>query len=119
MQGLGGYWKITPLQTGRVAIKITGQMVNGTTADGVKIQMAYGTGTAPANAATVTGTVVGSALTWTAFTGLLAQGVPFHMYAIITGLTVGTAYWFDLQLADVTGGTASVLNLTAIAEEMW
>jgi hypothetical protein len=92
MVGLGNYWSITPRQTGRVKVFITGNMVNGTTADGIIIKIAYGTGLAPLNNASATGTVITNSLSWTAYTGLLSVGVPFYMKSFVQNLTIGTSY---------------------------
>lgn len=118
MMGLGSTWKLTPKTYGVVRITISGQMKNATTADGINLIPAYGTSTAPINGASVTGTTVGINLIWTALTGLVTNGVPFCCDGIITGLSAGTAYWFDLQVKAVTGGTASVLNVTFTAQEI-
>jgi len=118
MLGLGGSWKITPTTYGNVRITINGQLNNGTTGDGINVIMAYGTGTAPTNGAALTGTTVGINTIFTDLTGLLTNGVPFSKDYIITGLTAGTAYWFDLQFKAVTGGTASVINCQFTAQEL-
>jgi len=118
MMGLGSTWKLTPTAYTVVRVTIDGQCTNNTNGDGVQILVAYGTGTAPANAAAASGTTVGSTITWTALTSLLTNGVPFAKDVIITGLSAGTAYWFDIQLQAVTGGTASILNLEVTAQEL-
>jgi hypothetical protein len=38
--------------------------------------------------------------------------VPFSVQAIVTGLSVATAYWLDLSLAAITGGTASIADVS-------
>jgi hypothetical protein len=58
MMGLAG--SITPKSTGNVRITITGDAGNSVINDGAQMQVAYGTGAAPANAATATGTVGGA-----------------------------------------------------------
>jgi len=105
----------TPLYSGRVKIIIAGEASNNTAGDGFTVNAAYGTGAAPANGAAATGTVVGNSVS-----GASAAAnalLPFSIVAVITGLTVGTAIWVDLQLAAVTGGTASLNNLSVIVEE--
>jgi NAD(P)-dependent dehydrogenase (short-subunit alcohol dehydrogenase family) len=78
-------------------------------------QLTYGTGTAPVNGAANTGTQVGNY----AITGATAStGYPFAISAIVSGLTPRTADWFDTNLAALTGGTASVQNLTCSALEL-
>lgn len=118
MMGLGSSWKLTPTTFGNIRIAINGQMTNNTTGDGTNIIMAYGTGAAPVNGAAVTGTTVGINTIFTDLSGLLTNGVPFAKNYIITGLTAGTAYWFDLQFKAVTGGSASCLNLEFTAQEL-
>ena len=36
----------------------------------------------------------------------------------VTGLTVGTAYWVDVGLAAITGGTASIATVSVSALEL-
>jgi hypothetical protein len=119
MNGLGAAASactITPKSSGKVVFTITGQLNQTVTADGVTWALAEGTGTAPANAATATGTIISAQQTWTALTGNLST--PFATVASVTGLGAGTAVWFDLQIADVTGGTASVSNVDCTANEL-
>ena len=118
MLGLGSSWKLTPLNYGRVRLHINGQLANNTTGDGINVIIAYGTGTAPVNGAAVTGTTAGINTIFTDLTGLLTNGAPFSKEVIITGLTLSTAYWFDLQFKAVTGGTASVINAEFVAQEL-
>ena len=106
----------TPSKTGIVKISITGLASNATAADGATAQIAYGTGTAPANGAAKTGTVEGSLLS--VLSSAAAQNQAIAMMARVSGLTVGTAIWVDLQVAAVTGGTSSVTNLTVVIEEL-
>jgi hypothetical protein len=119
MAGIGGAWKFTPLQTGMLEIGVFGSMNNGTTGDGTTLKIAYGTGTAPVNGAAATGTLLGNPITVTFVTGEITSGVPFSFYEYITGLTVNTQYWFDIQFESVTGGTSSLTNLHVTAEEAW
>lgn len=119
MNGLGAAaapCTITPTVSGRVIFLITGNQVQSTTADGVTFKLTYGTGAAPANAAAATGTVASATQAWTGLTGQLQTG--FAIQSMATGLALGTAVWYDLQIADVTGGTASVTNIDCTAEEM-
>ena len=44
--------------------------------------------------------------------------VPFTTIAVATDLVVGTTYRFDLQVAAVTGGTASLVNVGCAAWEI-
>lgn len=115
MMGLGSTCHITPSFSTRVKFEFYGQIINNTATDGALGQLSFGTGTAPANGAAATGTQFGNAT----LTGATAStGYPFSIGGVQTGLTPGTAYWFDLKLQALTGGTASVQNLTCVAYEM-
>lgn len=116
MMGLAG--SITPTGSGNVLIVITGDSDNDTVNDGARIGIRYGTGAAPANGAALTGTAVGSRpISNNANLALDIARFPFAVAAVVTGLSVGTAYWVDASVAAVTGGTARVRNLNiAIAE---
>jgi hypothetical protein len=127
MNGLGAAaapCTITPTSTGRVLFTITGQVTQSTTADGATFKLAEGTGAAPANAAAASGTVISATQTWTALTGNLIEQFSITACAggascvATTALTVGTAVWFDLQVADVTGGTAAITNVDCTAHEL-
>jgi len=113
MMGLGILF--TPLYSGRVKIIIAGEASNNTLNDGFIVYAAYGTGAAPANGAAATGTTVGNYVTSTALAA--SELKPFTIIGVVTGLTVGTAIWIDLELGAVTGGTASLNNLSIIIEE--
>lgn len=105
---------VTLQGSGRILIMLSGVMKNDTTADGVTVQLSYGTGTAPGNGDALTGTQVGAIVSFTALTGMLSS--PFAVQAIVSGLTVGTTYWLDAAVKAVTAGTAtiSLLSLSAI-----
>jgi hypothetical protein len=108
---------ITPLLTGTLLIAISGTVISssGTAGDGITYQLSYGTGTPPANAATLTGTQVGEVQTAKNPTTVTAAdvAVPFSVQAIVTGLTVGTTYWVDLAAKSVA--TASGLGLSSLS----
>ena len=125
MMGLAG--SLTPQVTGRVLLILSGDISNNTTADGVTVQLSYGTGTAPTNGAALTGTQIGGIVSFTALTGVLT--VPFCVTALIIGLSVpsinslgattaSTAYWLDAAVKAVTAGTASISNLDLVAIEL-
>jgi hypothetical protein len=118
MMGLGALGtpaKFTPGVTGRVRLQISGQLANSTLNDGATVDLRYGTGAAPANGDAVSGTLGGISQTMTAKVAAQSSGVTLQ--AIVTGLTLGTAYWFDASLLAVTGGTASLTGVVATAVE--
>lgn len=114
MMGLTG--TITPTLTGRILIMISGDVQNNTISDGAKMQIRYGTGTAPTNGAALTGTAVGGLVNFLA--AAAAQRVPIALQAVVTGLSIATAYWIDVGLAAVTGGTAAVKNVSISVVEI-
>jgi len=122
MQGLAG--SITPTHSGTVTITISGTIQNAVTTvnSGIKIQISHGTGTAPSNAGTLAGTQDGQIQTYTlsvAATAAADVNTPFSITALVTGLTVGTAYWIDLAAESVTttsSGKLAAVNIVAVEE---
>lgn len=115
MMGLAG--AITPAYTGKVLISIVGSVQNQTgVGDGATIQIAYGTGTAPTNGATATGTVAGPLIGYVSSTTNAI--VPFALTAIVTGMSTGVAHWVDLQVAAVVAGTAAATDIGITLVEM-
>lgn len=115
MQGLAG--SITPATTGTVLLTISGVVANtsGTAGVGVQYQLSFGTGVAPNNAASLTGTQAGAVQDWINPAALTAAdvAVPFSTTAVVTGLVVGTPYWLDLAAKSIT--TASAASLTNVS----
>lgn len=119
MNGLGAAaapCTITPTSTGRVWFSVDGDLTNSTILDGISYKLVYGTGGAPANAGTAAGTAI-SALRGPAVP-VAAQKQGFSVQGSATALALATAVWFDLQVANVTGGTASISNVTCNAHEI-
>lgn len=118
MMGLGGSIAFTPIKSGKLMIVISGMISNSGNSNGAKTQIRYGTGAAPANGAALTGTVAGNIVSMinNANSGGLKSG--FACVAIITDLTLGTAYWIDLSLAAITLGTANLTDVGAIVVEI-
>jgi len=114
MMGLAG--AITPLMSTRVCVTISGQMANNTINDGAGVKLRWGTGSAPANAAALSGTVVGAEQTMVSL--VAAQKSGFSITAIISGLTVGTAIWLDAGLKAITAGTATITGVTIASVEI-
>lgn len=112
MMGLAG--AITPANSGKIQIIISGNISNGISGSGAKTQIRYGTSTAPVNGAALTGTAIGNISQLV--NPLLALLVPGSgnatCNAIVSGLTVGTPYWIDLSLARMTSGIASLTGIS-------
>jgi hypothetical protein len=115
MLGLAG--SITPAQSGKVLFQTSHDITNGTASDGCVWQLMFGTGTAPANQAALTGTAAGGAGALINNANTAGLTVPASAIGYVTGLVVGTTYWFDLSLRVLTGGSCSVANVTMIAIE--
>jgi hypothetical protein len=119
-QGVGGGAPLTiqVKYSGIVLVMITGRIVNNLANAYGSTKMRYGTGTPPAYNTAQVGTVIGN----TQYGLNLAsanQSMSFTCSAIVTGLTKGTTYWFDLALASSSGsGVANVLNLTTSIIEL-
>lgn len=107
---------ITPRVTGKLYVTISGILLHGTSGGRANAVMSYGTGTAPANAAAATGTVIGNSAAYTA--SAVSSMSTFSMSAVVTGLTIGTQYWFDMQMNTQAAGTASALLTTVAAYEL-
>lgn len=108
MGGLGtgaGAIKFTPIVTGHMLIIMSGCIYTGTGGDAAYARMYYGTGTAPAHGAAITGTAVGGK---TAVQPDGADHVEIAPFMIETyqALTVGTQYWIDAAVSANTGTTA-------------
>lgn len=100
---------ITPGSSGRLLIIATFDMASGATGATDTVQLSYGTGTAPANGAAVAGTLVGNVCNFTSLTGVLTQAGA--CCATVSGLTLGTTYWVDLNLT----GSASTTQVTNVS----
>lgn len=95
---------------------VSGQMANDTINDGVTVDLRFGTGTPPVNGAAVTGTLVGIEQTRTSLVAAARGG--FTVQGRVTGLSIATAYWVDISLKRVTGGTATVTGVTCTTFEV-
>lgn len=118
MMGLGSTCSYTPASTGRVLV-IVGLFA--TTATGLVSITAggrFGTGTAPANGAAVTGTAFGPVADPAIRAPAIGQfgGMPF---SAVLSLTAGTTYWFDLAVSTANASdAASVANVTVSIAEL-
>ena len=98
MGGLGSILALTPKKTGKVRVTVMIFASSSTDGNLLSYLLAYGTGAAPSKNAAATGTP-GSTYQLEAQIGASgAYKACFAATCVFTGLTVGTAYWFDLQL---------------------
>lgn len=117
MMGLGATCTITPVFGTRVLLDFQGYLTNNAANTASTAQARFGTGSAPANGAAASGTAVGSAIV--AQASAANSIAPFKAGGIITGLTPGTAYWFDLSLFTLIAGStaAAMVNVSCSAME--
>lgn len=119
MAGLSnGVTRFTPATSGNMLFTISGTAQNTNSGNGCVVIIRYGTGNGPANGAASTGTTAGATSGQQATSNSAGGNVPFSITAYATGLTVSTAYYYDLAFNAVTGGTCSLTNITMTAMEM-
>ena len=113
MMGIGSTVTITPTKSGVVIATVMGNIQNNTASDGASIILRYNTGSAPANGAAATGNSVGVAVNFNNG-GSASFVAPFNLTALLKPptLSVGSTYWIDVALGAITGGTASISNVT-------
>jgi hypothetical protein len=116
MMGLGSAGgqsaNITPqISTQVLVIIAVGAQFNSGSSISTTSRLRYGTGTAPNNGAALTGTAVGAAWQSSAPAG---QGGGATLLALITGLTIGTTYWLDLEVKTGTAGNTATVAAVAI-----
>lgn len=114
MMGLGV--NFIPASAGVTQLIISGDITNNTASDGANVQCRFGTGAAPANGAALTGTTLGSLKKWVPAAVTTQKG--HFVCAGIVLLNVNTTYWFDVGLAAVTGGTATIADVDVAASEI-
>lgn len=106
MLGLAG--AITPSKSGILVITISGEYLSDSTVFTTDLSVRIGTGTAPANGAAVSGTIIQT-------TNRLASSstlrIPFSTNVTITG-SPGTPYWIDMSAGTSGGGTVQLFNVS-------
>jgi hypothetical protein len=120
MFGLGSTLKITPLKTGKIKFFINFIPTGiGSPSGNSTYKLAYGTGTAPVNAAAATGTIFDSSDSGSVFAvSIGSPSISFTHNFIITGLVVNTAYWFDVQGVKAGGTSIGMSAIRVSIEEL-
>lgn len=96
-----GVSAITPAASGTVLVIAVGGAVAG--GANYLVQLAYGTGNGPVGGAAATGTPIGPQQIST--TGNVST---FGVSALLSGLTIGQPYWFDLRYTSILSGITLV-----------
>jgi hypothetical protein len=110
MTGLGDY--LTPSFSGKVMFSLSGYMSNNSVNQGASAQLRWGTGSKPNPGSSVAGTVAGGlALSGSAIANLPC---PIGLVAIVTGLVVGTRYWFSAGYGNAGGSGIGKLSSVAM-----
>lgn len=109
MLGDGADVSFTPSKTGTILVIFMIPVANSVGGDGALIaSIRYGTGAAPANGDATTGTDALVLLDLFSYSNPTANLVgTLTVMAVITGLTLNTAYWIDVGAAALVGGTAT------------
>lgn len=107
MMGLGATCKLTPTYSTRVRLQFQGFLSSTGSGVTIGVQARYGTGGNPGNGATVTGGMIALGSSPQAAMQPANYIVPFTVGGIITGLTPGTAYWFDISIYGLSGTTTA------------
>lgn len=107
MQGMAMLY--TPSASTTVIINQIGSYKAG--AATMTISARYGTGSAPANNAALTGTIISTTSFSDTGTGTVRV---YAITGIVSGLTIGTQYWFDLSMAESTSTTSLTGIVTTI-----
>jgi hypothetical protein len=110
MAGLGATYTTLSSSTGSVFASLTFKVASPATANlNSKWQVVYGTGAVPACNAAASGTTVGRQYTINteaAVAGAMGETTGF----VLSGLTKGTQYWFDVQATDSTAAVWTYSN---------
>lgn len=114
MMGLGGSIKCAVI--GRALVIAGGQAQSTVNDGGGSVQLAFGTGNAPANGAAQTGTLVGASIPFITVPASTQTGI--ILVSLLTNLTLRTEYWLDVALSAVGSGTASLTNFFLQAIEL-
>jgi parallel beta-helix repeat protein len=118
MMGLGSTVRFTPNSTGKIEINFTCEVGNAGASTNVTVGPRYGTMTAPANGAAITGTRFGlgsDALIRPATSSASSAVSTFACTDVITGLTTGTAYWFDIAIDTSNPSKAAFIQNVSVS----
>lgn len=106
--GLGA--TVTPTTTGRILVIISVNVLSGTSLDGANIQIMHGTGTAPTHNTAPSGQTNDCISMDVKSSGTTSPGGTGTISCVITGLTIGSTYWVDLEYDTDTSAKTATLN---------
>lgn len=106
MMGMGSTVTFTPTGSGKALVIANGGVHATSVGAGGQMQMYYGiTPGAPANGAALTGTAVSGPKLFVNPTGQAGATFPITLVGLISNLTPGTTYWFDIALSANSGSS--------------
>jgi len=105
-----------PTSSGRVLLLAAGVAYNTTIGSTTLIGAGYGTGTPPSAGSSPSYTAAGVAQNFISSSAAGQQG--FSIVALITGLALNTAYWFDILIQTSGGSTGGVKNAQLLVLEL-
>lgn len=114
---VGLNFAFTPIASGKCFLIVAG-IARNITGGAVTITGYYGTGTAPAAGAVVPGGATVFGPTQHVVTTSASQQATFIVMQVISGLTVGVPYWFDLAISTASGTGATVLDVQGSGMEL-
>jgi hypothetical protein len=120
MMGLAG--TITPTAGGKVEMKVCGDITTNTNNISAFVQLRVSSvagQTAPSNGAALSGTTKSSLIKFSGNTVDTVLVSPFCVIGTVTGLTVGSAYWIDVELkSSSSGGNVAIADVDIVADEL-
>lgn len=114
MMGLGVSFTPSASGSGRALVIASGSVTTLVGSVPMGVGGRFGTGSAPANGAAVTGSRFGAATDQTIRPAGITGGVGICIADVLTGLTPGTTYWFDLALSTTNASDAAQLQSASI-----
>jgi len=117
MLGIGGTAQITPTKSGVVLVILTAVISKLNGATGANAQLYFGSGAAPGLGAAATGTTLGSVKTVDS-TDTTNDTYGIALSFIATGLTLATAYWFDVAMSTGAGVATSLSGIDVVLIEL-
>jgi hypothetical protein len=110
MMGVGATCSYTPASSGKVLVSVTCLFYTLTGATSIVLTGQYGTGSAPANGAALTGTLFGGNAAYDFAAAEFASSSRQGAFTALLSLTAGTAYWFDMALATTNASDQAVIQ---------
>jgi hypothetical protein len=119
MFGLGSVLNFTPINSDKARFTII-YLPAGVGTEGTnKFKLCYGQGTPPVNGASAVGTVIGNEDIGGSIESNIFTRIPVIRNIIVTGLTPGYSYWFDVQgLKYIGNNSVGMTSIEATIQEI-